>query len=423
MAPDARTAACIEGSHDATDAEVTQLKGKLWALTESTFTAILIATGDKLGLYATLRRAGPLSSAELAMAASLPRGERWVREWLYQQAASGLVRHVGGGRFALDAAAAEVLVDAEGRHGEIGLFPALQAMASAAAALPEAFASGEGLSYDRVGDALAEGLERLHLPVARFSLVQHILPHLSDGGDAARMGAAGGRAAARTRRAPAGGERTPSALLPRLAAGGLRVADVGCGGGMNLIELAKAFPQNEFHGFELSTCALARARANTAAAAAAGYDMSAVTWHDVSVPGQSLAEVAAGGAASGGPPSRPFDFVLCYDVLHDMAFPRQLMRDVRAALDPTKGVWLAVDIQCSDRFEDNIEDAGAAVKFGFSLMLCMSSGLSQPGGEGLGTLGLHTGLARRWLQAAGFGFVRPFKVPQLPTNSFFEVRV
>ena len=99
------------------------------------------------------------------------------------------------------------------------------------------------------------------------------------------------------------------------------------------------------------------------------------------------------------------------------------MRDVRAALDPTKGVWLAVDIQCSDRFEDNIEDAGAAVKFGFSLMLCMSSGLSQPGGEGLGTLGLHTGLARRWLQAAGFGFVRPFKVPQLPTNSFFEVRV
>ena len=63
-APDARTAACIEGSNDATDAEVTQLKGKLWALTESTFTAMLIATGDKLGLYATLRRAARSAASE-----------------------------------------------------------------------------------------------------------------------------------------------------------------------------------------------------------------------------------------------------------------------------------------------------------------------------------------------------------------------
>ena len=50
---------------------------------------------------------------------------------------------------------------------------------------------------------------------------------------------------------------------------------------MNLVELARAFPGNEFHGFELSQHALQRARENTAAAAAGGADMSTVQWHDV----------------------------------------------------------------------------------------------------------------------------------------------
>ena len=141
----------------------------------------------------------------------------------------------------------------------------------------------------------------------------------------------------------------------------LRVADVGCGGGMNLIEMARRFPGgaggfHEFHGFELSKCALARARANAAAAAAEGVDMSRVFWHDVAEAGHSLEEVGSSGGA--------FDMVLCYDVLHDMAHPRALMAEVRAVLEPTRGVWLAVDIKCSPYFEENLQDPGAAIKFG-----------------------------------------------------------
>ena len=128
---------------------------------------------------------------------------------------------------------------------------------------------------------------------------------------------------------------------------------------------------------------------------------------------------AGAGAGAGG----LFDFVLCYDVLHDMAHPRALMAEVRAALEPARGAWLAVDVKCSPSFEENLADPGAAIKFGFSLLLCMSSGLSRPNGEGLGPMGLHEGLARRWFKSAGFSFVRYFSVPELPTNSFFEVRV
>ena len=82
-----------------------------------------------------------------------------------------------------------------------------------------------------------------------------------------------------------------------------------------------------------------------------------------------------------------------------------------------------VSRECSHRVEDNLADPGAALKYGFSLLLCMSSGLSRPGGEGLGPMGLHEELARRWFKSAGFSFVRAFSIPALPTNSFFEVRV
>ena len=40
--------------------------------------------GDSLGLYTALKQQGPISAAELANATNLH--ERWVREWLHQQA-------------------------------------------------------------------------------------------------------------------------------------------------------------------------------------------------------------------------------------------------------------------------------------------------------------------------------------------------
>src|SRR5690606_26769720 len=53
-------------------------------------TAGMIHLGDRLGLYAALAAAdGPLTSAELAEATGLD--ERWVREWLANQAAARLV--------------------------------------------------------------------------------------------------------------------------------------------------------------------------------------------------------------------------------------------------------------------------------------------------------------------------------------------
>ena len=46
----------------------------------------MIYLGERMGLYRALNGAGPLTSEELARKTGLH--ERWVREWLYQQAAA-----------------------------------------------------------------------------------------------------------------------------------------------------------------------------------------------------------------------------------------------------------------------------------------------------------------------------------------------
>lgn len=49
----------------------------------------MIHLGERMGLYRALNGAGPLTSAELARKTGL--NERWVREWLYQQAAANVI--------------------------------------------------------------------------------------------------------------------------------------------------------------------------------------------------------------------------------------------------------------------------------------------------------------------------------------------
>src|SRR6185437_1986051 len=53
--------------------------------------AALVVIGDKLGLYKAMAGAGPLSPAELA--AKTKTTERYVREWLNANAASGYVSY------------------------------------------------------------------------------------------------------------------------------------------------------------------------------------------------------------------------------------------------------------------------------------------------------------------------------------------
>ena len=55
-------------------------------------TSAMIYLGDRMGLYRALAGGDALTSEELAARTGLH--ERWLREWLYQQSAAGLIEHL-----------------------------------------------------------------------------------------------------------------------------------------------------------------------------------------------------------------------------------------------------------------------------------------------------------------------------------------
>jgi SAM-dependent methyltransferase len=331
-------------------------------------TAGMIHLGDRLGLYRGLAGAGPLTSDALARKTGLH--ERWVREWLQGQAVTGLVDYAGDGRFALSLEGAMVLSDEESPFFAAGGFCALPQQMAVLDRLPESFRTGVGLPYDAFGPEGAVGVERLLAPWFRTQLVPIALPAL-DG------------------------------VVPKLESGAV-AADVGCGGGVALIKMATTYPRSEFHGYEISTHALARAEENRRAAGVRN-----VTFHDAN--GDAL------------PGDARFDFVTTFDCIHDMAKPAPVVRAIRGALK-ADGTWLIADINCKATFEENLADNPLApLMYGFSVLCCMSSALSEPNGAGLGTLGFTEPVARRMIADAGFSRFKRHDFEN-PFNAYYEVR-
>jgi hypothetical protein len=74
--------------------------GKILGDLGGVFSAPLVRMGDKLGLYKALKEQGPMTPDELAAKTNV--AERYAREWLSHQAASGYLEYEPAtGKFAL----------------------------------------------------------------------------------------------------------------------------------------------------------------------------------------------------------------------------------------------------------------------------------------------------------------------------------
>ncbi|MGY6501197.1 MAG: class I SAM-dependent methyltransferase [Acidimicrobiales bacterium] len=340
---------------------------RVWGYKQGEMVALLIHLGDRLGLYRALRDTGETTSAGLAEATGLH--ERWLREWLRGNAAAELVESADGETFRLSPEGAAVLAD---EHDSLAFAAgAFGAPLDPAVVddLAEAFRTGIGLPYDRLGPSGAHRTERMLGPWARLALVPVIIPAL-DG------------------------------VADRLAEGAT-VADVGCGAGVALTALAEAYPNSRFHGYELSEHALRRAEARVEAMA-----LDNVTLHL--------------DRAENLPRDQRFDLVLTFDCLHDMTDPSGAIDAIAGALSPD-GTWLIKDIRSSGSWTHDRRNPMLAMMYGFSITSCMSSALSEPGGAGLGTLGFTTDVARRMTEAAGFTRFTVHDVDD-PANLYYEVR-
>lgn len=328
----------------------------------------MIYFGHQLGLYKALEGAGALSSEALAAKTGL--SERWVREWLRGQAAAGLLDYDGHGGFSLSDVGALVLANENSPAFAAGSFVALPTQLNILEPLRQSFTTGIGLPYDAFGCEGALGIEGMLKPWFRTMLVPIALPQL-DG------------------------------VVARLEAGA-NAADIGCGTGVAVIEMAKAFPRSQFRGYDISTHALTHAERYKREAG-----VSNVTFHDPR--DEPL------------PADGSFDFVTAFDCLHDMTHPLDTMRAVRKAMRPD-GTWLIADINARPTFEDNLRDNPmAAMMYAFSILSCLSSSLSVPGGAGLGTLGFSEPVAREMAASAGFTRFRCHDFGN-PVNAYYEVR-
>jgi 2-polyprenyl-3-methyl-5-hydroxy-6-metoxy-1,4-benzoquinol methylase len=327
----------------------------------------LIHLGDQLGLYRALSGAGPLTSGELAARSGLH--ERWVREWLHGQASAGLVCYAGEGRFELTPEQAAVLADEESPAFAGGGFALLWPLLQQRDRVLDSFRTGRGVPYNDLGADHAVGESRFSAPWMRANLVPVILPGL-DG------------------------------VAAKLVAGG-KVADVGCGSGRALLEMARAYPRSEFHGYDSSELAIRLAEQHLGRSG-----LGNVAFHRA--------------AAQALPPEAAFDFILTWDCLHDMTDPAGAMRAIRATVKPD-GTWLIVDINGRPTAEENYSQPLSGLLYAFSVLDCLACSTCEEGGAALGTLGLPEPVARRMTAEAGFTrfTVRDFGNP---LNSFYEVR-
>ncbi len=327
---------------------------------------LLAALGDRLGIFKHLAVDGPATSAELAARAGLD--ERYTREWLGGMLAAGYLEYdPASERFTLPAEHVPVLATERGAVSFSGLHECLLSQIRVLDQVSRAFREGGGVSQSAYGEDTWDGLERVTSGWFENSLLDVWLPSMPD-------------------------------VLARLEHG-CDVADVGCGRGRALIKLATAFPKSRFVGFD--NFAPAIERATTYARESGVSDRVRFEQRDVAqgLPGH-------------------FDVMTTFDVIHDSADPPGILRAIRQALTDD-GVYLCVDINASDKREENVGPI-ATLFYGFSILYCMTSSLAA-GGMGLGTVGLPESTLRTLASQAGFGSVR--RVPlENPFNSLFEIR-
>jgi SAM-dependent methyltransferase len=339
--------------------------GKLLGDLGGAYTVPLVRIGDRLGLYKAMHNAGPTTVEALASKAGI--AERYAREWLSSQAASGYVEYDAGRKaFLLPPEQAMIFADPDSPVYMMGAFDLVAAMLESQPKVEQAFKSGGGVAWGDFAGCLFCAVGRFFRPGYQNNLVANWLPAL-DG------------------------------VLAKLQRGA-RVADVGCGHGFSTIFMAQAFPKSTFYGFDFHPGSIAQARQHA-------------EQHDVS----RNVHFAVGTATDF--PADAYDLVTFFDCLHDMGDPAGAARHVHDTL-ADDGTWMIVEPAAGDQLEDNLNPVGR-LYYAASTMICVPTSLDQPVGAALGA---QAGFARLQAIIQDGGFKQVRKATENPFNMVLEAR-
>jgi SAM-dependent methyltransferase len=324
--------------------------------------ATLVVVGDKLGLYKAMAGAGSLTPAELA--ARTKTTERYVREWLNANAASGYVAYDRATqRYELPPEQAFALTVQD----LPGAFHIISSCFKDEPKITQAFRTGDGVGWHEHDANLFFGTERFFRPNYENHLLSSWIPALEGVG--------------------------------KKLADGATVADVGCGHGASTMLMARAFPKSRFFGFDYHSGSIEYARH------IAGRDglLDQITF-----------EVAS---AKSYPDNGGYDLVTFFDCLHDMGDPTGAARHVLSTLKPD-GAWMIVEPFANDRPEENHNPVGR-IYYSASTMICTPASLAQEVGAALGA---QAGEERIHNVVIAAGFTRVRRAAETPFNLVFDAR-
>jgi SAM-dependent methyltransferase len=348
------------------EAKLNEFVGKMLGDMGATLSAALVHIGDKLGLYKALADGGPADSETLAKRTGT--AERYVREWLAAQAASGYIDYsASSGTYSLNPEQTMVFVNDQSPVYLPGFFDIAAASFRDEPKVTAAFKSGKGVGWHEHDGCLFCGTERFFRAGYNHHLVKEWLPALDGVVDALKRG--------------------------------IDVADVGCGHGASTILMAKAFPNSRFFGFDYHGPSIEKARA---ASAAEG------------VSERIRFEVAASKSF----PGRNYGLIACFDCLHDMGDPVGAARHAAETLSPS-GTFMIVEPMAGDRVEDNLSPIGR-IFYAASTLICTPASLSQEVGLALGA---QAGEARLKSVLMQGGFERVRRAAATPFNMVLEGRL
>jgi 2-polyprenyl-3-methyl-5-hydroxy-6-metoxy-1,4-benzoquinol methylase len=325
--------------------------------------ATLVLAGDRLGLYKELAK-GALTSSELAQRTGT--NERYVREWLGNQGASGYVEYdAAAGKWSMSAEQALCLADPSGPVDLPGAYNIVEATFHALGRTTENFKSGNGMEWGEHHPCLFHGTERFFRAGYNANLITSWLPALEGVVDKLKRGA--------------------------------KVADVGCGHGASTVLMAKTYPKSTFVGYDYHgpSIRVARERAAKEGLTNAQFEESDA----VSYTGKD------------------FDVIAFFDCLHDMGDPVGAAKHARQALK-VDGTAMIVEPFANDKVQDNLNPVGR-VMYGASSQICVPVSLARKGPA----LGAQAGEARlREVVVKGGGFGKFRRATETPFNLVLEAR-
>ena len=324
---------------------------RLFGSALGTMDVFTVYLGDRLGLYRALAQHGSLTPGELAQRAGI--NARYAREWLEQQAATGILdvddeaKPELERRFTLPPGHAEALIDPESPFAMAAMCRSLAALGGVLPALVGAYRTGEGVAIEGADAVEAQG--DFNRPWLVRSFTTEYLPQVAD-------------------------------VHAKLQAGA-RVADVACGVGWAAISIARGYPNTTVDGFDFDEPSIELARANAREAGVADR----VTFH---------ARDAADAAFSD-----RYDLAVIVEALHDMSRPVDVLAAVRGMLAPG-GAVIVADERVADAFHAPA-DPNEQLFYGYSVLDCLPSGMvSQPSAE-TGTV-MRRDTLERYAKQAGY---------------------